>query len=133
MEGRAMKTRNRILMTAISGALCLAAGSTPSSADEASHAAMAPMQAASLDVGTKHVIGYFLSSEGICRLTLMIAESADGEVAAQASRLQLAVEPGKSARLDAPQGASLAFACEKEALAMRVDKIDRVAAYPTIE
>ena len=36
---------------------------------------MKPLKAISLDVGSKHVVGYFLNTEGQCRLTLMIADA----------------------------------------------------------
>ncbi len=67
-----MKTRERILSFALCGALILTANGALS-AETWSPPSMKPLMAISLDSGTKHVVSYFLPSEGRCDLTLMIA------------------------------------------------------------
>jgi len=50
---------------------------------------MKPLMALSVDTGTKHVVSYFLSVDGRCKLTLVIAERYGDEKdqpIAQASR-----------------------------------------------
>ena len=127
-----MKAGKRIVAAALGGALCLAANAGLS-ADAWTSVSMTPLGAASLDVGSKHVVSFFLNADGMCKLTLMIAEATSDESNAQASRLQIAVNPGKSARFDTAEGKSLAFACKSNATAMIVTKIDRLASYPATE
>jgi len=89
--------------------------------------AMKPLGAASFDVGSKHVVGYFLASDGRCKLTLMIGE-AGGAAQSSAARLLLVVDPGRSARFDSESGQSLRFACKSEALAMSATPVETHAA-----
>lgn len=119
-----MSPRNRLLLATLG--LSLVATSGLSRADDASTLTMTPMQAQSVDVGTKHLVGFFLGGDGRCRLTLMIADSGDGD-AMRASRVQFAVAAGKRARFDTAQGASLAFSCDNGAQAMQVTRFDHPA------
>jgi hypothetical protein len=128
-----MKTGQRIVATAFSGALCLATNTGLSAAESWSPVTMKPLMAVSLDAGTKHVVSYFLSADGQCKLTLMIAENAGDEKdlpPAQASRVLVAVDAGRTARFDAAEGRSLQFACKAGARAMTASAVDRVALYP---
>ncbi len=84
-----------------------------------------------MDLGSKHLVGYFVVADNACHLTVMIAERESDDVAAPASRLQISVEPGKSARVDTQDGATASFACDSAAQAMRVEKADRVASNST--
>jgi len=127
-----MKTGNRIVAAAVGGALCLAASSGLSRGDDSSILTMIPMAAKSLDIDSKHIVGFFQQAEGRCRLTLMINDAGD-ETIAKVSRMQLPVDPGRSARIDTSQGSALAFGCEIEAQAMSVHKVDRFAAYPEVQ
>lgn len=131
-----MTTGERIVAIAFGGALWLATSTGLSAADPWSTTTVKPLAASSLDAGKEHIVSYFLSSEGVCKLTLMIDETS-GEQAAEAarhvSRLQLTVEPGRAAKLDAADGISFRFACLGRAQAMSVTKIDRVALYPSAE
>jgi len=115
-----MKAGNRVAATAFAGALGLAVGGALSAAENVTFPTMRPLMAASFDVGSKHVVSFFRKSGDNCNLTLMIAETADAESALPrelASRLLIAVEPGRAARFDAPEGERLTFACRDGARA----------------
>ncbi len=90
---------------------------------------MKPRMAASFDVGTKHLVSYFLSENGMCKLTLMIAERPRGEDEAQVadtSRLRVSIEAGKAAYLDTTEGKPLQFSCRLDGQAMTSEAVDRV-------
>ena len=126
-----MTAGKRILTTAIGAAVGLATTMSPSAAGSRSPTTMKPLKAISLDVGSKHVVGYFLNAEGQCKLTLMIADAArdeSSEPSAQVMRLRLMVEPGRSALVDTTEGRMLQFACESEAQAMNASLLDQFAA-----
>jgi len=92
---------------------------------------MKPLGATSLDVGSKHVVSYFLNADGQCKLTLMIADAAsdeNSEPSAQILRVRLMVEPGKAALVDTTEGRLLRFACEPGAQAMNATRLDQIAA-----
>lgn len=129
-----MITAERIVAMALSGAAYVAAiGSLPAAEHSAAQTTK-PLMAVSLDAGTKHVVSYFLSAEGVCKLTLMVAErDGDGADLVAPSRVQVSIQAGKSARFDTPEGKALLFACKPGAQEMRVAAVDRVAAYPDEE
>ncbi|HST36947.1 MAG TPA: hypothetical protein VLK25_10015 [Allosphingosinicella sp.] len=129
LEGSNMT--KRILIATIGAALCLATTASLSAAGSRSPTTMKPLKAISLDVGSKHVVGYFLNAEGQCKLTLMIADAArddSSEPSTQVMRLRLMVEPGRSALVDTTEGRMLQFACESQAQAMNASLLDQVAA-----
>lgn len=129
-----MSAGNRIVAAAFGGALCLATSSALSAADASM--IMKPLMAASFDAGSKHVVSYFAAGENGCRLTMMVIDSALDEQATpetQATRLVFTVADGKAAHFDSAVGTSLRFSCVSGAEAMRVDKLDRVAAHPAAE
>jgi hypothetical protein len=125
-----MTTGKHILTAAIGAALCLATTMSLSAAESRAPTTMKPLKAISLDVGSKHVVGYFLNAEGQCKLTLMIADAArdeSSEPSAQVMRLRLMVEPGRSALVDTTDGRLLQFGCEPNAQAMNATLLDQVA------
>jgi hypothetical protein len=125
-----MKTGRRIVVAVFGGALCLATSIGLSGAESWSPATMKPLMAKSLDVGSKHVVSYFLNADGRCKLTLMIADAArdESERSAQILRLRLMVEPGRAALVDTTDGKLLQFACEPNAQAMNATLLDQMAA-----
>ena len=126
-----MKTGKRIVIAAFGGALCLATGTGLSAAGSRSPTTMKPLMAISLDVGSKHVVSYYLNADGRCKLTLMIADAArdeNSERSAQILRLRLMVEPGRPALVDTTDGKLLQFACEPAAQAMNATLLDQIAA-----
>ena len=93
-----MQTGQRIVAMVFSGALCLATNTGLSAAKSWSPVTMKPLMAVNLDARTKDVVSYFLSADGQCKLTLMIAENSPQDPSsANASRVQFAVDPGKAA------------------------------------
>ena len=125
-----MTTGKRFLTAAVGAALCLAATVSLSAAGSRAPTTMKPLKAISLDVGSKHVVGYFLNTEGQCKLTLMIAETFRDEASESSShamRLRLMVEPGRSAVVDTTDGRLLQFGCEPDAQAMNAILLDQVA------
>ena len=81
-----MTTGKRILTAAIGAALCLATTMSLSAAESRAPATMKPLKAISLDVGSKHVVGYFLNTEGQCKLTLMSADTFRDETSEPSSQ-----------------------------------------------
>lgn len=70
-------------------------------------------QAMSYELGSKRAIGYFVSQNGQCQLTLMIAELVDPEAArpTSAARLSVAMVPGQSATVDSEEGIAMVLTC----------------------
>jgi hypothetical protein len=131
VKDRIVKTAKRIVTAALGGALCLATSMGLSAAASRSPTTMKPLMATSLDVGSKHVVSYFLNADGQCKLTLMIADAArdeNSEPSAQILRLRLMVEPGRAALVDTTDGRLVQFACERDAQAMNATLPDQIAA-----
>src|SRR5208283_4752184 len=130
-----MKIRQQIVATAVGGMLCLATNACLSAAESWSPMTVKPLMSVSLYAGPKHIVGYFLSADNRCKLTLMIAERSDEEKdsSAQASRIQVAVDVGATARLDTGEGKALQFLCEQGAQAMTASSVDRIAFYPAMQ
>src|ERR1700730_1284764 len=126
-----MNTGRLIVTAAFGGALCLAASMSPAAAESRSPTTMKPLKAISLDVGSKHVVGYFLNAEGRCKLTLMVADvprDETSEPSSQIMRLRLTVEPGRPALVDTTEGRLLQFGCAPDAQAMNATLLDQMAA-----
>ena len=70
-------------------------------------------QAMSYELGSKRAIGYFVSQNGQCQVTLMIAELVDPEVArpTSAARFSVAMMPGQSATVDSEEGIAMVLTC----------------------
>lgn len=127
-----MNAGERIFALALGGALSLAANA-PLHAEPRTPLTLKPLAAASLDAGQKHVLGYFVSSEGACRLTLIVIDSASAEEATSATaatRLVTPVEQGKTALFDTAVSRTLRFACAPDASTMTVTTVDRTPARP---
>lgn len=124
-----MKSASTSVAGVLAGALCLWA-TTNSPAADWSALTMKPRMAASLDAGSKHVVSYFLNADGVCKLTLMIADAVGDDSEAPAAQLQLSVDPGQSARFAAGDGNSLRFVCLGRAETMSATALGRVAMRP---
>jgi hypothetical protein len=96
---------------------------------DASTTSFKPLQGVSLHLGSKHAIGYFVKSEGVCQLTLVVGEEPVGDVVPTLTpaRFSAAIDAGRSARFDTGEGTVLQFGCAPSATAMTVDKLDQVA------
>jgi|APFre7841882630_1041343.scaffolds.fasta_scaffold183617_1 hypothetical protein len=125
-----MTTGKWIVASALCGALYMAESCNVSGAEAWSDVNMKPLMAASFDVGTKHVVGYFLSADSRCKLTLMIGEAdaqEQDETPRPGLRVQMTVSPGKKAHIDTEEGKSLHFACAPDGSAMNVWLLNRLA------
>lgn len=93
---------------------------------------MKPMAGVSFDLGTKHAVSYFLTDNGTCKLTLMVADAFDGNdvPTGTTTRFEVGIDAGKSARFDAIGGKELEFRCHEGAQAMSVEAREQIAAYP---
>ena len=82
------------------------------------------MQGISYEFGSKRAIGYYLSKDGACQLTLMLAEAVDPDVseATSAARLRLSMMPGQSAGLGSEEGESIVLTCGSGAQTMSVER-----------
>ena len=125
--------RTTLLLAGLAGAVHAEAMSSPASAGESHRiATLQPAKGMSFDVGSKRAISYFLARDGDCRLTVLLADPADGDAVstAPATRVQLRVGPGEAARVDTTEGKALEFACAVAARAMSVEALDQVAWAP---
>lgn len=120
-----MIKNSRLGSTALALAFSLNAGASLAAEKNWESLIMKPNRAMSLDVGSKHVVGYFLRQDGICKLTAMFADNT--EVAANAAQLQLEVHAGEAARIATAEGNTLRFFCLGRAEAMTATVLDRLA------
>ena len=127
-----MTSAKRFAALTFGGALLLASSPGIHAAESRAPQTMKPLAAISLDAGTKHVIGYFVSADGACKLTLAVNEGAD-DAAFSTSRLQVSVDAGKSATFDSAEGKTLLFTCKPSAQAMTAVAIDRLAYCPNAQ
>jgi hypothetical protein len=91
-----------------------------------------PEEGVSLHLGAKHAVGYFLTENGGCQLTLVVGDEIKGdELPTTASaRFRAAVDAGKAARFDTGSGTGLQFTCTPGAVAMTVEPLNQVAYTP---
>jgi hypothetical protein len=120
-EGRAMKQGNLGALALV--CLALQPLSTLARAENLSPLTLAPMQAVSLDVGVKHVVGYFLDGRDHCRLILAVADVGD-DASASVSHVEFTVGDRAVARIESTPGGSISFTCDNEAHRMRVTRND---------
>ena len=122
-----MPLRKRTLLAiAFAGVSVMAGPGTARAADPAIPSTMKPMQGVIFDIGTKRAVSYFLSDDEECKLTLMLAELVNDDEAhgLAATRMTVAVEVGKAARLDTAEGKSLEFKCQPGGQEMSIDVIE---------
>ena len=129
MKGLNMKSASTFVAATLAGALCLWATTNAPAADW-SALTMKPRMAASLDAGAKHVVSYFLSADGVCKLTVMITDTLGDDSGAPAAQLQLSVDPGRAARFAAGDGETLRFACLGRAETMSATTLGPLAMGP---
>ena len=112
-------------------ALSILAGSA-AAAELTAPASVKPIQGLSFEIGSKQAVTYFEPVVGICNLTLVLADrpNDDGSVRATASRVSVAVMPGRTARIDTAEGKALEFACKVGATEMTVKAVEQVAWTP---
>ena len=84
---------------------------------------------AAMDVGSKHIVSYFTADNGVCNVTMLIGNKAngDGEGSSIGTRVKFAVPAGMSARTDTAEGKSLEIACTSGASTMSIRPVDLLA------
>lgn len=72
-----------------------------------------PIEGMIYELGSKRAIGYFVNNAGNCRVTLMIAETVDPDMATppSAARIRVGLAPGQSVALGSAEGESLTATC----------------------
>ena len=83
-------------------------------------------------VGTKQTVSYFQNENDACKLTVMVAEAFNGVEVPNSTtvRFEVALDAGRTARMDTAEGKSLEFACQGHAEEMRVKTRDQGHGYP---
>ena len=111
-------------MTPIKTILVAATLSTLSIATAHAGQTMKPMQGVSFHAGTKHAVGYFLNEGKTCKLVLTLADDANFAP----TRIETAIEAGKSTRYQLAEGKSFEFACQDGGNAIIVKSHETTAA-----
>ncbi len=113
----------------VAAVLALSVVAAAGAADAQSTTHFKPNQGVSLHLGTKHAVGYFLTDNGVCQLTLVVGDEIKGEElpATVSARFRAAVDAGKTARFDTGSGTELQFSCTPGAVAMTVEALKQVA------
>lgn len=114
---------------ALAGAVSLAALAAAHGGSDEPLARMSPSNGISFDVGAERGVSYFVTDNGACNLVVLLASAseADQPTAKTASRVSVAVGPGRVARIDTTSGKTLLFGCQPGASAMTVYAADQVA------
>lgn len=126
--------KNIIVATALTGVWAMAGlGAVQGGESAPSWKVMNPLHAISFDVGSKHVLSYFLSKNGLCELTMMVTDrpleaSEDDELTPlSTARIKAEIDGGKTVRIDTAEGKALAYACAKNAQVKSVLQLNQVA------
>lgn len=104
-------------------ACIVAAGSAAAMAENVRHLTLTPGKGVSFYMGSKHGMTLFKPDNGACDLTVTISENPDqtGMAASTASRVKMAVVPGRPARVETAEGQSLVFSCNPDVQSMVLD------------
>lgn len=122
-----MTTSAKLAGAVLLTSLALFRGAAPVSAGDRSYH-VAPLNGITLAVGSKRAVGYYMSVDNACNLTLLLADaySDTDKTISEPVRVTLTVREGTSARVDALEG-SLAFTCASGGSSMSIQPIERVA------
>ena len=71
------------------------------------------------DLGSKRTVGYFVSQNGSCRLTLVIAERASPSAVSPA-RITMNLQPGQRADVASAEGEEMGLSCGPQAKSLQV-------------
>ena len=115
-------------------ALAIAHAAIPARADGAKELRVAPLKVINLDVGAKRAIGYYLAENGSCNLTVLLSDVnyLDGTTPS-ASRVNVNVAAGTSAKVDTIDGTTMQFTCAAGASSMSVNTFERFAYSPVMK
>jgi hypothetical protein len=119
--------------TLIFSAFAVAHGAVPVRAGDIKELKVAPLKVINLDVGAKRAIGYYLAENGACNLTVLLSDVnyLDGTTPS-ASRVNVNVAAGTSAKVDTIDGTTMAFTCAAGATDMTVRTFERFAYSPVL-
>lgn len=100
-------------------------------ADEA-QSTFKPLHGISVHVGSKHAVGYFEPTAGVCELTLVVGEEPVGDevLVITPTRFRASVKAGQRVSFDTGEGKELAFYCGPAASAMSVETMQQTAYTP---
>lgn len=113
---------------ALAAGLMLAGRAVRTAANPWTTEELRPLRAASFELGSEQVLAFYVPADGLCKVTLMIAETREDQAPALGSRLSLRIEPGRSATFDGRDGQSLRLACRPEAAALLTSRVKTLAA-----
>lgn len=127
----------RLSSAAVAAGVALTASlAVPAMAHERGKVRLLPLHGVSLNVGSKHLVGYFLAEAKTCNVTLLMSNiERDGEVVpptGSAARVRQTLQPNTTARIETVEGESLELACLPGAEAMTVRVLKQVAAYKPV-
>ena len=86
---------------------------------------MAPGKGQGVDIGSKHVSGYFEPGGATCKLTVVMAETEQTGTEPPGKRVIVNVKAGDAARVDAAKDQSGDFTCSADASKMTVNVFAR--------
>lgn len=109
--------------------LAVAHGAVPASSGNAALRNVEPLKGITLTVGSKRAVGYFVSNNNVCTLTLMLADKfyEGADPTSEPVRFNTSVPAGTSTLVETVAGHSLAFSCESGATSMTVQPVERLA------
>lgn len=127
-----MSTLKATTTALVFAVLAVAHGAQPAGAGGAKELRVTPLKAINLDVGAKRAIGYYLAENGDCNLTVLLSDVFyEGEgTTPSASRFNVNVSGGTSAKVDTIDGTTMAFSCAASASDMTVRVFERIAQSP---
>lgn len=130
-----MKTIAKISTALVLSVLAIAHGAYPVGAEQRG-LRVKPLNGIALTVGPKRAIGYYVARDGICNLTLMIADAYSDDAAigkAEPVRVTASIPEMTTASIETMAGSALAFGCGEGAATMRVQPVERLAYVPAAQ
>lgn len=133
----------KTIIAAVLGVVALCNGGQSEAADAPKLVVLKPMSGPgasikSLDsmldlkLGSRQAVSYFQNADGLCQVTVMVAEAFNGVDAPDSTtvRFQVAIDAGRTARMDTAEGDTLEFVCNRRAEEMSVKVGNQGSAYP---
>jgi hypothetical protein len=123
-----MMTFAKLAGVALLSGSALLSGAAGASSGEAAQYHVEPLKGITFAVGSKRAVGYYMSADHACRLTLMLSDAYNGDEKAVSEpvRVNLTVDEGATGSVDALDG-SMVFRCAPGATAMTMQLTQRVA------
>lgn len=126
-----MKTATKLVaalgVSGVLAATAVFAGSLTEQDGAFEAAIMKPGKGVSLDIGSKHAVGYFQQTGEACELTIVMADVTGGEIGKDSpgTRIVVPVMPGRGLKIDASADKTAEFFCGPGASQMSARVIDR--------